>query len=82
VYSTVNNVHLYEHFRIVKMHNRHIIEVFGSKVAIVFVVVIQYMNKRTCVVSRGVNGCILLLVVLCYHSVFQQISFSALGCQV
>jgi len=50
----VNNVRLYEHVRIVKMHHRHIIGVLGSQVAIV-VVVMQYM-KCTPVVSRGVNG--------------------------
>jgi len=64
VSSIVNDVCLCEHVRIVKMHHRHITGVFGSQVAIV-VVVIQYMNERTCVVFWGVNGCILLLVVLC-----------------
>ena len=62
--STVNNVLLYEHVRIVKMHHRHIIGLFGSQVAIV-VVVIPYMNECTCVVFRGANGCVVLLVVLC-----------------
>jgi hypothetical protein len=80
MYSTVNNDRLYEHVRIVKMHNRHIIGVFGSKVAFM-IVVIQFMKERTCVVFRGVNGCILLLDVLCYRFIFQQILFSALGCQ-
>ena len=64
VYSTVNNVCLYEHVRIVKMHHRHVIGVFGSRAAIV-VVVMQFMNERTCVVFRGAHGCIVLLVVLC-----------------
>jgi hypothetical protein len=71
VYSAVNNVRLYEHVRIVKMHHRHIVGVFGSQVAVV-IVVIQYMNYRTCVVFRGVNGCILLLVEICERSIFQQ----------
>jgi len=71
VYSVVNNVRLYEHVRIVKMRHRHIIGVFGSRAAMA-VVVIQYMNDCTCVVFRGVNGCILLLVVLCQRSIFQQ----------
>ena len=64
MYSTVNKVRLYEYVRVVKIHHRHISGVFGSQVAIV-VVVIQYMNERTCVVFGGVSGCILLLVVLC-----------------
>jgi len=64
MYSMVNNVLLCEHVRIVKIRHGHIIGVFGSQVAIV-VVVIQYMNERTCVVFGGVSGCILLLVVLC-----------------
>jgi len=37
MYSTVNNVRLYEYVRIVKIHHCHIIRVFGSKVAIVVV---------------------------------------------
>jgi len=48
----LNNVRLYEHVHIVNMHHRHIIGVFGSQVAIA-VVVIQYMNERTCVLFRG-----------------------------
>jgi hypothetical protein len=63
MYSTLNNVRLYEHVRIVKMHHRHIIGVFGSQAAIM-VAVIQYINECTCVVFRGVNGYIFLLVVL------------------
>ena len=64
MYSAVNNVRLYEYVRIVKMHHRHITGVFGSQAAVV-VVVIQYMNDRTCVAFRGVNSCILLLVGIC-----------------
>jgi hypothetical protein len=54
VYSTVNNVRLYEHVRIVKIHHSHVIGVFGSQIAIV-VVIIQYMNERTRIVFREVK---------------------------
>jgi hypothetical protein len=52
MYGMANNVRLYEHVHVVKIHHGHVIGVFGSQVAIV-VVVIQYMNERTCVVFTG-----------------------------